>query len=57
MFFYKKTIYVVETFFDFGFADILSLMTCLIKEIMRSIDIFDVAINMSGLMIKNDDDE
>ena len=27
-------------------------MTCLIKDIVRSIDIFDVAINMSGLMIK-----
>jgi glycopeptide antibiotics resistance protein len=24
----------------------------MLKEIMRSIDIFDVAINMSGLMIK-----
>jgi hypothetical protein len=32
-------------------------MTCLIKEIMRSIDIFNGAINMSGLMIKNDDDD
>jgi hypothetical protein len=32
-------------------------MTCLIKEIMRSFDIFDVAINVSGLMIKNDNDD
>ncbi len=27
-------------------------MTCLIKDIVRFIDIFDVSINMSGLMIK-----
>ena len=38
--------------FNYGFLDILSRMTCLIKEIVRSNDIFYVAINMSGLMIK-----
>ena len=37
--------------FNYGFLDILSRMTCLIKAIVRSIDIFYVAINMSGLMI------
>ena len=37
--------------FNYGFLDILSRMTCLIKEIVRSIDFFYVAIYMSGLVI------
>ena len=30
-------------------------MTCLIKDFVRFIDIFDVAINMSGLMMMMND--
>ena len=51
MFFYKKTIYVVVKFIQFWVLRYF-LSHDMPDQRYRSTDIFNVAINMSGLMIK-----